>query len=210
MQSLAVALLFMWPAILLAETAPDAAHAFFRALSHAGSEPVVAYAAPNAAASAAAAALVQLSPERVAIVVASEVRPGRFEIVSQSKPFTLSREQNFGAWVERLRFTRHDRIELALTTRSGCARSLSRHRFVLRQRTWLVAGLDTLEPRCTSDAVETAWTESSNYLTGRVVRTDFAPLSRAPAKAVGMSPRKPFPLTEFPPPGPETAYADLR
>lgn len=154
--------------------------------------------------------MVRLSPDSVALVVAREVRPGRFEIVSQSKPFTLSREQNFGAWVERLRFTRHDRIELALTTRSGCARSLSTHRFVLRQRTWLVAGLDISEPRCTRDAVETAWTESSNYLTGRVVRTDFEPLSKALAKAVGVSPRKPFPLTEFPPPGPETAYEDLR
>jgi len=204
MHSLAAALLFMWPAILLAETAPDAALAFLRALSHAGSEPVVAYSAPNAA------AVVRLSPDSVALVVAREVRPGRFEIVSQSKPFTLSREQNFGAWVERLRFTRHDRIELALTTRSECARSLSTHRFVLRQRTWLVAGLDISEPRCTRDAVETAWTESSSYLTGRVVRTDFEPLSKAPAKSVGVSPRKPFPLTEFPPPGPETAYEDLR
>jgi hypothetical protein len=188
------------------QTAPPDA---IRSLSKQGVEPVVAVSTHAAPRPATVAAIVQLAADSVALVVASEVRAGAFEVVARSKPFTLSREANFGAWVESFRFIAPDRIELSFTSRSGCARTLTTHRFVLRDGTWLVTGLDTSSPRCTGSNVELEWTESANYLTGTTIRTTLHP-SKPPREVRRKGVRKPFPLLDFPPSGPESAYAEMQ
>jgi hypothetical protein len=208
-RAVVLALLFTVPGLSLAESPRTAALATIRAFAAAGTEPIVAQMPPAATTHATVAAIVQLTPHSAAVMIAGEVQPGKYGVLVRSRPFTLSRETSFGAWIEEFQFKAPDRIELSFTSRNGCARSLVTHKFVLRSERWLVAGLDTLTMRCTDNAVERDWTESANYLTGKVIRTTF-PTSK-PAKATELrTDRKPFPLSEFPPSGPEAAYAELQ
>ena len=155
------------------------------------------------------AAIVQLTRTSAAILIASAVRPGEFGVVARSRAFSFAQEANFGVSVEAFRFTPPDRIELSLSARDGCARHVATHRFVLRHGTWLVSGLDMSAMRCTDHGVDQDWSESSNFLTGQAVRTSFAP-SKPPSTVQGRASRPPFPLSEFPPRGPESAYAELQ
>ncbi len=180
-----------------------------RAWAAAGAEPLLAEPPPVAATHPLVAAIVPLPTGKAAIAISGAVRPGTHEIVARSKPFTWSRESNFGASVEDFRFSAPDRIELTFSARDGCARRSSTHKFALRRGVWLVTGLEESVMRCTDHGIEQDWTESANYLTGKAVRTTFAPSK--PAKVTqGQASRRAFPLSEFPPPGPERAYAEMQ
>lgn len=209
MRSASLALLVAVPALCLAQPPNVADLAPFRALAAAGTEPIIAESPRNSATPHTVAAIVQLSAEKAAITIAGEVKPGVYEVVARSRPFNLSRESNFGAWIEEFRFNAPDRIELSFTARGGCASRSFTHRFALRNEVWLVVGLDETVMRCSDNGVEPDWTESSNYLTGKVVRTTFS--RSKPAKPIhGRTTRSPFPLSGFPPTGPERVYAEMQ
>lgn len=70
-------------------------------------------------------------------------------------------------------------------------------------------GLEVSAMRCTDDGVEQGRTESANTLTGRVVRTRFTS-SKPPKTTHGPASRTAFPLSEFPPDGPEVVYAEMQ
>ena len=209
LRALTLTVLLGLPGVSPAQPAHAAPLDAIHSLSSAGSEAVVAVSASASPTPTTVAAVVRLAKDSVALVVAREVRAGAYDVVARSKSFTLSREANGGAWIESFRFIAPDRIELSFTSRSGCARALTMHRFVLRDGTWLVAGLDTSSPRCTDNGVELAWTESANYLTRTTLQTLFAP-SRKPQEQRRKGARQPFPLSEFPPDGPESAYAEMQ
>lgn len=192
-----------------AQTPHATALGAIRSWAPAGTEPVIAEQRRAAPAPHNVAAIVQFTASAAMLVVAGEVRPGAYAIVAKSKPFALSREANFGSWVEEFVFNPPDRIELSLGSRNGCARKVATHRFVLRNGAWMVSGLDVVAMRCTERGVEQAFAESANYLTGKMVRTTFE-ASKPPKSAPLASPRKSFPLSEFPPNGPEAAYAELQ
>jgi hypothetical protein len=209
MRAASLALLVAVPSISLAQPPNAAALSPIQALAAAGTKPVIAESHRSAAYQHTAAAVVQLTTQTAAIAIASEARPGVFEIVARSRDFALSRESNFGAWIEEFYFKAPDRIALSFTTRGSCASRSITHRFAMRNRVWLVVGLDESVMRCTDNGVEQDWTESANYLTGEVVRTTFLP-SKSAKVSKGRSSRSPFPLSEFPPSGPERVYTEMQ
>jgi hypothetical protein len=209
MRAASLALLVAVPGLSLAQPPGDTALAAVQALAAKGTEPMIAESSRTATTQHAVAAVVQLTAHTAAIAIAGEVEPGVYEIVARSRPFHLSRESNFGAWVEEFRFNAPDRIELSFTARGGCANKSLTHRFALRNDVWLVVGLDEFAMRCTDNGVEPDWTESSNYLTGEVVRTTFS--RSKPGKTTHeRGTRRSFPLSEFPPTGPEAVYAEMQ
>ncbi len=189
---------------------PDAdALAPLRAWAAAGAALLMAEPPARTVAPPRVAAIVPRSAHTAAIAISGAVRPGTHEIVARSKPFTWSRESNFGALVGDFRFSAPDRIELTVSARDGCARRSSTHKFALRNGVWLVTGLDESALRCTDQGVEQDWSKSANYLTGKAVRTTFS--ASTPAKVTqGPATRRAFPLSEFPPPGPERVYAEMQ
>lgn len=209
MRVIALALVLSAPSFAVAQSMPHPALDAIRALAAAGTEPIVADMSNATTPSTTVAAIAQLTSTSAAIMIAAELKPGEFGVVARSKVFSLSRDTNFGAWVEEFRFAPPDRIELSFSTPNGCARTLATHRFVLRKGTWLASGLDRSAMRCTENGVEQDWTESANYLTGKVVRTTFAPL-RPPRTVQLRTTRRSFPLSEFPPSGPESIYAEMQ
>lgn len=180
-----------------------------RSLAKAGTEPIIAESTHATGKQKTVAAIVQLTTHTAAIIVAAEVKAGRFEVIARSKPFALSRESNFGAWVEELRLMGHDRLELGLSSPNGCTRKLITHRFALRDGMWLVSGLDSAVMRCTDNGVDQDFSETTNYLNGKTIRTIFSQAKASKSTRL-ISPRKAFPLSEFPPNGPEAAYAELQ
>jgi len=202
-------LLFFVPCFTMAQSLPATALEAIRAFALPGTEPIVADATHPDRPHTTVAAIVHLTKTSAAIMIARETRTGAYEVIARSRSFALSRESNVGAWIEEFRFAPPDRIELSLTSRSGCARSVATHRFALRNGVWLVTGLDVSAMRCTDDGVEQDRTESANYLTGRVVRTTFTS-SKPPKTTHGPATRGAFPLSEFPPDGPEVVYAEMR
>lgn len=129
--------------------------------------------------------------------------------MARTQPFTVPLTSNHGTTIELFRFDAPDRLELSLSSRSGCARSSVPHRFAFRQGGWVVAGLDTDAMPCTEKGVEPDWAESANYTLGKTVRTVFE--RSGTSKSVRSSgTRRPLPLSSFPPNGPETAYAELQ
>lgn len=192
-----------------AQSMPSAALDAIRALSLAGTELISADLPHGTTAPTTVAAIAQLTPTSAAIVIAAEIRPGAYGVVARSKPFSLSREANFGATVEQFRFTKPDRFELSFSSRNGCARTVATHRFAWRQGEWLAVGLDTSAMRCTDNGVEQDRTESINYLTGRSVLTTFSPAG-VPRTTQLRTNRRPFALSEFPPSGPEAIYTEMQ
>lgn len=203
-----VFLAVFWGAAL-AQPTPEKLPDVIRSLAKAGTDPIVAESTHATEKQKTIAAIVQLTSNTAAIVVAVEVKAGLFELVARSKPFALSRESNFGGWVEDFRLVGQDRLELGITSRHGCARKATTHRFSLRGGTWLVSGLDSTVLRCTDNGVVEDFSETTNYLNGKSIRTVFAQ-AKAPRTVRLTSPRKAFPLSEFPPDGPEVAYSELQ
>jgi len=209
MRAASLALLVVIPSLSLAQPPNAAALLPFQALAAEGTEPIIAESHRTAAYQHTVAAVVQLTTQAAAIAIASEAQPGVFEIVARSRAFALSQESNFGAWIEEFKFKAPDRIELSFTARGSCASRSITHRFAMRNKVWLVVGLDESVMRCTDNGVERDWTESANYLTRKVVRTTFSPSK--PAKvSKGRSTRSPFPLSDFPPSGPERIYTEMQ
>ena len=204
-----IALICALPGFVLAQLAPEPALKALRAQAMPGTEPLIAEMAVNTNTAMPVAAIVRTSADSVALLVAAEARPGVFEIVARSRPFTVPLTSNYGTSIELFRFNAPDRLELALSSRSGCARGSVTHRFAFRQGTWAVTGLDVETLRCTDSGVEPDWNESANYISGKAVRTVFG-RSGASKSVRSSSARKAFPLSEFPPKGPETAYAELQ
>jgi len=147
-------LLFFVPCFTMAQSLPAAALDAIRAFALPGTEPVVADTTRPDRPHTTVAAIAQLTKTSAAIMIARETRTGAYEVIARSRPFALSRASNFGAWIEEFRFAPPDRIELSLTSRSGCARSVATHRFALRNGEWLVTGLDVSAMRCKDDGVE--------------------------------------------------------
>lgn len=155
------------------------------------------------------AALVEKPAGVMRLVLVRRDRSRQHEVVVRSAPIGGLRGSNFGFGIEVFRFSAPDRLELALSARASCARSLYTHRFALRHGRWQVTGLDVEMPRCAAGGIEVDWTESANYLSGKTRRTTF---TRTGALRVTTSPaaRPPFPLAEFPPLGPEGIYRELQ
>ncbi len=174
-----------------------------------GTEPVLAETAAGDSTAPYQAALVEQAASVVRLVLVRRARPGQFEVMARSAPIGGLRGANFGFGIESFRFTAPDRLELALSARASCARALYTHRFALRRDEWLVTGLDIEMPRCIDGGVAQHWTQSANYLSGITRRTEFA---RSGASRVTSTPgaRRPFPMAQFPPPGPEAAYAEMQ
>ncbi len=74
-----------------------------RSMAIAGAEPIVAEATHAATQQKTVAAIVQVTTDTAIIVVASEGRDNRFAVVAKSEPLALSRESNFGSWLEEFR-----------------------------------------------------------------------------------------------------------
>lgn len=155
------------------------------------------------------AALVEKPAGAMRLVLAHRASPGQFEVVARSAPIGGLRGANFGFGIESFRFNAPDRLELALSVRAACARALYTHRFALRRGSWVVTGLDVEMPRCTDGGIAQGWTESANYLSGATRRTEFT-RSGAPRTTSTTGARQPFPLEQFPPSGPEAAYAEMQ
>lgn len=155
------------------------------------------------------AALVEKPDSVMRLVLVRRDRSGQHEVVARSAPIGGLRGSNFGFGVEVFRFSAPDRLELTLSARASCSRSLYTHRFALRQGRWHVTGLDVETPRCTAGGIEVDWTESANYLSGKTRRTTF---TRTGGSRSTNSPaaRPPFPLAEFPPLGPEGIYREMQ
>lgn len=155
------------------------------------------------------AALVEKPASVMRLVLVRRDRSGQHEVVARSAPIGCLRGSNFGFGIELFRFSAPDRLELALSARASCARSLYTHRVALRQGRWQVTGLDVEMPRCTAGGIEIDWTESANYLSGKTRRTT---LTRTGGSRATTSPaaRPPFPLAEFPPLGPEGIYREMQ
>lgn len=209
MRTVAIALLIVASGPLLAQPPSAAGLVSIQAMAAAGTEPILAEAPLTAATQHTVAAIVRLSAHTAAIAISAESEPGTYKLVARSKPFTLSQESNFGSWIEDFRFNSPDRIELSFTVRDGCANRSITHRFALRNAVWLVVGLDESVMLCTDNGIEQDWNESTNYLTGKAVRTAFSP-SKAAKSSQHRTSRSAFPLSEFPPTGPERAYAEMR
>ena len=209
MSAVLVVLLSGVAALAQAQASNGSALQVLRSQAMPGTEPLLADAPGGAVASSTVAAIVQLTAESSALMVAREVRPGSFEIVARTKRFAAFGESNYGAAIELFRFNAPDRLELSISARSGCSRRLATHRFALRQGTWQVTGLDASAMRCTENGVEEDWRQSSNYISGKTVRTTFTSAGRA-KHVQSASPRKAFALLEFPPDGPEVEYSEMR
>lgn len=202
-------LLFVVSGATIAQPSSEKLPDVIRSMALAGTDPIVAEATIAATRKMTVAALVQVATDAAVVVVASKGRNDRFEVVTRSKPLALSPKSNFGAWVEEFRLVSNDRLELAITSRNGCARKVITHRFALRDGIWLVSGLDSVVMRCTDAGVEQDFSETMNYLSGKGIRTVFSEAKAS--KIIRLtSPRKAFPLSEFPPNGPEAAYAELQ
>lgn len=209
MHSLVFALLVVVSGTTLAQPPSAKLPEVIRSMAIAGTEPIIAEATQPTTQQKTVAAIVQVTTDAAVIVVASEGREGIFEVVARSKPFALSRESNFGGWVEEFRLLSKGRLELAITSRNGCARKAITHRFALRDGVWLVSGLDSAVMKCTDNGVEQDFSETTNYLSGKALRTVFSKVKTS--KNIRLkSPREAFPLSEFPPNGPEAAYAELQ
>lgn len=209
MHSFVFAFLFVISGASIAQPSSEKLPDVIRSIAIAGTEPIVAEATHAASRQKTVAAIVQVTTDAAVIVVASKGRNIGFEVIARSKPFALSRESNFGAWVEEFRLLSKDRLQLAIGQRGGCARKVITHQFALRDGIWLVSGLDSVVMRCTDNGVEQDFSETSNYLSGKAIRTVFSE-AKAPKIARLTSPRKAFPLSEFPPKGPEAGYAELQ
>ena len=203
------ALVFAVPAAALAQSPSASASALFRSQGQPGTEPIVAETPFESKHGRPQAAIVRIDLDAVALVVAAETRPGVFEIVARSGRFTVPLESSYGTAVELFAFDAPDRLSLSLTSRSGCGRSAVTHRFALRRGEWVVTGLDIDTVRCTDDGVEPDWSESANYITGKTVRTVHTRAGAA-KRVQTAGARRAFPLSKFPPDGPESAYAELR
>ena len=155
------------------------------------------------------AALVEKPAGEMRLVLVHRANPGKFEVVARSAPIGGLRGANFGFAIESFRFNAPDRLELAVSARSACARALYTHKFALRRGSWLVTGLDVEMPRCTDGGIAQDWTESANYLSGATRRTEFT-RTGAPRITSTTGARRPFPFEQFPPSGPETAYAEMQ
>jgi hypothetical protein len=180
-----------------------------RSMARAGAEPIVAEATHASTQQKTVAAIVQVTTDTAIIVVASEGRDNKFAVVARSKPLALSRESNFGAWLEEFRLLSKDRLMLVIASRNGCARKVITHRFALRDGIWLVSGLDSAVMRCADNGVEQDFSETANYLSGKAIRTVFSG-AKTSRNIRLTNPRNAFPLSEFPPNGPEAAYAELQ
>lgn len=203
------ACLLVFSGTALAQSAPEKLPAVIRALIHGATDAVIAESSHASEAQKTVAAIVQLNPGTAAIVVAAAPLAGEFELVARSKPFALSRESNFGAGLEDFRLTGQDRLEFTLSSRDGCARKTRTYRFALRAGRWLASGLDSTAMRCSERGVVEDFAETTNYLTGRSSRTVFVQ-AREPQHIRLTSPRQAFPLSAFPPNGPEAAYLELQ
>jgi hypothetical protein len=61
----------------------------------------------------------------------------------------------------------------------------------------------------TDNGIEQDFSETTNYLSGKAMRTVFS--GAKTSKNIRLiNPRKAFPLSDFPPNGPEAAYAELQ
>lgn len=209
MHSFVFAFLFIVSGGTIAQPSSEKLPDVIRSMAIAGTEPIVAEAKYAASRQKTVAAIVQVTANAAVIVVASDGRNNGFEVAARSKPFALSRESNFGAWVEEFLLLSKDRLQLAIAQRNGCARKVITHQFALRDGIWLVSGLDLAVMRCTDNGVEQDFSETTNYLSGKAIRTVFSE-AKAPKNTQLTSPRKAFPLSEFPPIGPEAAYAELQ
>lgn len=174
-----------------------------------GTEPILAETGTDTSTAPYLAALVETAADAMRLVLIHRAMPGQFEVVARSAPIGGLRGANFGFGIESFRFNAPDRLELALSARASCARALYTHRFALRQGQWLVTGLDVETPRCTEGSIDIGWMESVNYLSGMTRRTTF---TRTGASRATSTPgaRPPFPVAEFPPPGPERVYSEMR
>lgn len=209
MHPFAFAFLVVFSGATLAQPPSEKLPDVIRSMAVAGTEPIVSEATHATTKQKTVAAIVQVTNDAYIIVVASKGDNNRFEVVARSKPLALSRESNFGAWVEEFRLLNNDRLELAIASRNDCARKVITHRFALRDGVWLVSGLDLAVMRCTDNGVEQDFSETTNYLSGKAIRTVF-PESKKLKNIRLTNPRKAFPLSEFPPNGPEAAYAELQ
>lgn len=174
-----------------------------------GTEPMLAETGADGSAAPYLAALVEKPAGAMRLVLVHRAGAGQFEVISRSAPIGGLRGANFGYGIESFRFNAPDRLELALSARADCARALYTHRFALRRGSWLVTGLDVEMPRCTDSGITPGWTESANYLSGAKRRTEFT-RSGAPRITTTPGARQAFPLEQFPPPGPEAAYAEMQ
>lgn len=174
-----------------------------------GTEPLLAQSGANESAAPYLAALVEKAAGVMRLVVVHRTGPGSFEVVARSAPIGGLRGANFGFGIESFRFNAPERLELALSAPAACARALHTHRFAPRRGTWLVTGLDLEMPHCTDGGLAQHWTESANYLSGTTRRTQLA-RSGAPRVTSTRGARQPFPLAQFPPPGPEAAYIEMQ
>lgn len=175
-----------------------------------GAEPVLADPAGEASgASPFRAALVETEPNAMRLVVLRSGPDGGFEVVARSAPMGGLRGAQHGFGIESFRFNAPDRLELALSAPTGCGRTLFTHRFAWRQAQWQVTGLEVETSRCHRGGIERDSASSANYLTGQTRRTSFAGAG-APRVIAAASARRPLALADFPPPGPEPAYAELQ
>lgn len=209
MHSFVFAFLFIVSEATIAQPSSEKLPEVIRSMATAGTEPIIAEATYATTQQKTVAAIVRVTTTAAVIVVASEERNNGFEVVARSKPFALSRESNFGTWVEEFRLLSKDRLQLAIAQRNGCARTVITHQFALRDGIWIVSGLDSAVMRCTDNGVEQGFSETTNYLSGKALRTTFSE-AKAPKNTRLTSSRKAFPLSAFPPVGPEAAYAELQ
>ncbi len=172
-------------------------------------EPIIAETVPGASAEPYLAALVEKTAGAMLLVLIHRAGPGQFQVVTRSGPIGGLRGANFGFAIESFRFNGPDRLELALSARTSCARAQYTHRFALRHGQWLVTGLDIQTPRCTEGRIDVDWTESANYLSGMTSRTTFT-RTGAPRTTSTPAARRPFPVAQFPPPGPEGVYREMQ
>lgn len=213
MRTILLAILAFCSQPALAEgPAPRPPDALMQALRPEGlpdTKPMLAETGANETAALYLAALVEKPAGEMRLVLVRRANPGRFEVAARSAPIGGLRDANFGFSIESFRFTAPDRLELAVSARAACARALYTHRFALRRGSWLVTGLDVEMPRCTDGGIAQDWTESANYLSGATRRTEFT-RSGAPRITSKAGARRPFPFEQFPPSGPETAYAEMQ
>lgn len=206
---LLLALVFALPAASLAQSPSASASALFRSQGQQGTEPVVAETHFETKVGRPRAAIVRIDPDTVALVIAAETRPGVFEIVARSGRFTVPLASNYGTAVELFSFDAPDRLSLVLASPSGGGRRVVTHRFALRRGEWVVTGLDIDTVRGTDNGMEPDWSESANFVTGKTVRTVHTRTGAA-KRVHAAGARRVFPLSNFPPDGPESAYTDLR
>lgn len=123
---------------------------------------------------------------------------GRLTEVARSKAFDFS-DPSGRTDIEGVQAQSDETFSVQINSRSVCGVYVNKYRFARRGGMWKVVGLDSTKPTCGKNGeVQVAATRSSNFLTGRVVETEFSEDRETSDRADHVQ-FPSFPLSEFDP-----------